>query len=156
MSQNVQIKNVSGVRAGIPSRQRLCDWVVLVLAEERPQASVAIRIVGEAESEQLNSQWRGKYKPTNVLSFPMSLPDGIGDGFIGDLVVCAPVVAREAQEQGKLPAAHWAHMVVHGVLHLLGYDHETETDAEKMESRETRLLASLGFPDPYATHHPDA
>lgn len=123
--------------------------------------ALTIRIVGAAESRRLNRTWRDKDKPTNVLSFP-AVPlspgaSGLPPRFpaknvseLGDLAICAPVVAREAREQGKSPQAHWAHMVVHGVLHLLGYDHENDRDAEVMEARETKILAQFGYPDPYA------
>ncbi len=111
-----------------------------IQVEGRPLAT--IRVVGAAESRKLNRTWRGKDKPTNVLSFT-------SEHDVGDLAICAPVVAREAREQGKQPAAHWAHMVVHGVLHLLGYDHENDRDAARMEARETKILAQLGMPNPY-------
>lgn len=104
---------------------------------------LTIRIVGEAESRTLNRQYRGKDKPTNVLSFQGEA------GVLGDLVICAPLVAREAAEQGKTARAHWAHLVVHGCLHLQGYDHEHEPDAKAMEAREIRILKRLGFADPY-------
>lgn len=112
---------------------------------------VTVRIVGNAESRRLNRDWRGKDKPTNVLSFPAGevLDPASGRRSLGDLVICAPVVAREAREQCKVPAAHWAHMVVHGVLHLLGYDHERERDAKRMESREVAVLRNFGFANPY-------
>lgn len=113
---------------------------------------LTIRIVGAAESRALNRTWRGKDKPTNVLSFPAQ-----DESFrhmdepvpLGDLAICAPVVAREAREQGKSARAHWAHMVVHGVLHLLGYDHENDADANRMEGEEIRILQQLGFNNPY-------
>jgi probable rRNA maturation factor len=118
--------------------------------------SVAVRVVGSAESRKLNRLWRGKDKPTNVLSFPSEIlgadPAALPAGEslpLGDLAICAPVVAREAREQGKLAQAHWAHMVVHGILHLLGYDHENDSDAEQMESREIAILAQFGYPNPY-------
>jgi len=101
-------------------------------------------VVGSRESRALNERWRGRAQPTNVLSFP-------GDGrLIGDIVVCAPVVAREARAQGKALSAHWAHMVLHGTLHLLGFDHARAADARRMERRERALLARLGFADPYS------
>jgi probable rRNA maturation factor len=111
-----------------------------------------LRIVTAEESADLNSRYRGKPGPTNVLSFPAEPPAGPGDELLpfGDVVMCAAVVEREAHEQGKEPAAHWAHMVVHGVLHLQGYDHENVRDAGIMEARERELLAALGFPDPYS------
>jgi probable rRNA maturation factor len=116
---------------------------------------MTIRIVGANESRHLNRTYRGKDKPTNVLSFPADVPrmgDGPHDGpggVLGDLAICAPIVAREAREQGKSPRAHWAHMVVHGVLHLLGYDHENDRDAQAMESREVKILSHFGYANPY-------
>ena len=118
---------------------------------------MTIRYVGAEESRSLNAQFRGKDRPTNVLSFPASedpaqfevLP-GSTQPYLGDLVICAAVVEREAAEQGKSRRAHHAHMVVHGILHLLGYDHLTPSEAEQMESIEIRALDSLGYPDPYA------
>lgn len=125
-------------------------------AADVPRA-LTIRVVGAAESRKLNRTWRGKDKPTNVLSFPSAPAPGRGqvqalNGLdeLGDLAICAPVVAREAREQGKSAQAHWAHMVVHGVLHLLGYDHEIDRDAATMEAREANILARLGYSNPYA------
>ncbi|HEY7642840.1 MAG TPA: rRNA maturation RNase YbeY [Steroidobacteraceae bacterium] len=130
-------------RAGVPHARSLTRWANAAYAGT---GELTIRVIGAAESRKLNRTWRGKDKPTNVLSF-----GGNGDipDFLGDLAICAPVVAREAREQGKSPAAHWAHMVVHGVLHLLGYDHENDRDAKRMEARETKILAQLGMPNPY-------
>jgi probable rRNA maturation factor len=135
-------------RAGVPHVSSFARWANAAFAGagvRRAQDSVelTIRVVGAAESRRLNRAWRGKDKPTNVLSFAADAP------LLGDLAICAPVVAREAREQGKSPAAHWAHMVVHGVLHLLGYDHENDRDAARMEARETKILAQLGMPNPY-------
>ena len=114
--------------------------------------AITLRVVGNAESQRLNRGYRGKDKPTNVLSFPASMQELHLDGALGDLVLCAPVVAREAREQRKSPAAHWAHMVVHGTLHLLGYDHERPRAVRVMESLEVEILRGLGFHDPYAGH----
>jgi probable rRNA maturation factor len=108
---------------------------------------IGIRVVGSRESRALNSRWRGLDAPTNVLSFPAAAE--LGGRQIGDLVVCAPVVAREAREQGKPLAAHWAHMIVHGTLHLLGFDHARAADARRMEGRERALLARVGIANPY-------
>ena len=130
---------------GVPAPVSLRRWARTALGRER--GALTIRIVGAAESRALNRRWRGKDKPTNVLSF-RSAPLPVARE-LGDLVICAPVVAREARQQAKAPRAHWAHMVVHGCLHLLGYDHEQEDEAHRMERRETGLLAALGFPDPY-------
>ncbi|MBY6033513.1 rRNA maturation RNase YbeY [Marinobacter daepoensis] len=112
-------------------------------------SEVTIRIVDNQESRELNHQYRGKDKPTNVLSFPFEAPAGITVPLAGDLVICAPVVEQEAREQQKAPDAHWAHMVVHGMLHLQGYDHIEDKDAEVMEALEIRLLSQLGFANPY-------
>lgn len=114
-------------------------------------SEVTLRLVDEDESRELNHQYRGKDKPTNVLSFPFEAPAGITVPLAGDLVICAPVVAREAIEQNKTPEAHWAHMVIHGMLHLQGYDHIEDADAEVMEALEIRLLADLGYNNPYET-----
>ncbi len=135
-------------RIGVPHARSFARWANAAcaagIARSRSQATeLTIRVVGAAESRRLNRTWRGKDKPTNVLSFAADAP------VLGDLAICAPVVAREAREQGKSPAAHWAHMVVHGVLHLLGYDHENDRDAARMEARETKILAQLGMPNPY-------
>ena len=111
----------------------------------------AAHLVGdEAEGRRLNHKFRGRDRATNVLSFPFEPPPGVEFDQLGDLVICAPVVAREATAQGKSAAAHWAHMVVHGMLHLQGYDHETDEQAAEMEARETRILTALGFAAPYA------
>ena len=149
-------------RKGVPHPGALRRWAVAAFIGGLPgakttpvaaQISMVIRIVGAAESRRLNAAWRGKDKPTNVLSFPSGLAgesSSPGDPApLGDLVICAPVVAREAREQGKTPQAHWAHMVVHGVLHLLGYDHEIDSEAELMEAREMNLLAMFGYSNPY-------
>jgi probable rRNA maturation factor len=134
---------------GIPEPERLRHWVDCALQGRHPAAELAVRIVDEAEITALNRQYRGKDSATNVLSFPYETMSGVETEQLGDIVICAPVVAAEAVTQGKSLEAHWAHMVIHGVLHLLGYDHHRDVDAQDMESLETRLLASLGFPDPY-------
>lgn len=133
----------------VPSRKDFERWSKAVLVGRRSAAQMTIRIVGCRESECLNSAYRGKAWPTNVLSFPVELPAEVDIPLLGDVVICSPVVAREAREQGKNLNAHWAHMVVHGILHLLGYDHQTEEDALAMENLETQILANLGYPDPY-------
>jgi probable rRNA maturation factor len=128
-----------------PGPASLRRWAKLAAGDR--QGELGIRVVGSRESRALNERWRGRAKPTNVLSFPAS--PGHGGRQIGDLVVCAPVVAREAREQGKPIASHWAHMIVHGTLHLLGFDHERAADAKRMEGRERALLARIGIADPY-------
>jgi len=138
-------------RAGVPSAASFRQWVDAALAgaRRRRQAELSIRIVDSTEGRELNRDYRGKDYATNVLSFPAELPPGVQLPLIGDLAICAPVVAREAAEQGKPPRHHWAHMTVHGVLHLLGYDHIVDAEAEAMEALETRILAKLGIADPY-------
>ena len=133
----------------IPSDEEFRRWVAQVLPKHKQHFELTIRVVGLKESQSLNAQFRNKDKPTNVLSFPSDLPEGIDIPLLGDLVVCAPVVEAEAREQNKSLGAHWAHMVVHGTLHLLGYDHEDESEAEAMESLETQILNALNFPAPY-------
>jgi probable rRNA maturation factor len=132
-------------RPWAPGPASLRRWARLAAGDR--QGELGIRVVGSGESRALNARWRGRRKPTNVLSF-QAAPE-LGDRQLGDLVVCAPVVAREAREQGKPLAAHWAHMIVHGTLHLLGFDHERPADAKRMEGRERALLARLGVADPY-------
>lgn len=110
---------------------------------------LTIRIVGETEAAHLNQRWRGKEGPTNVLSFPAAGLENIAPGLLGDVIVCAPVVEREAEQQRKTLQAHWAHMVVHGTLHLLGHDHQNESQAGIMEALEVDILGELGFPNPY-------
>ena len=143
---------------GVPPKKEIEDWLSRVLAEARSSpagaSEISIRVVDELESRTLNLNYRGKDQSTNVLAFPVDLPD-IGawpEGTaipLGDLVICAPVVAREAGEQGKDLAAHWSHMLVHGMLHLLGYDHETDVQAETMEALEIRILQAQGVENPY-------
>ena len=116
----------------------------------KENAEIVIRVVDEEESAALNGQYRGKAGPTNVLSFPFQAPPGMKTEILGDLLICAPVVVREAEEQGKSLPAHWAHMVVHGVLHLQGYDHIDEQEAVIMETAEIAIMNGLGFPNPYA------
>jgi probable rRNA maturation factor len=142
-------------RKGLPSARSFRRWVDAALAgaKRRKSAELAIRIVGTREGRHLNRDYRGKDYATNVLSFPTEWPEGVSLPLIGDLAICAPVVAREAAEQGKPANHHWAHMTVHGVLHLLGYDHIEDADAEAMEALETRILAKLGINDPYAVEH---
>lgn len=134
----------------LPAVAALEAWITAALkSQELDEAEVSLYIVDEAESQELNSQYRGKDKPTNVLSFPADIPEEVGIPLLGDLVVCAPVVEREAQEQGKTLEAHWAHMLVHGSLHLLGFDHIEDDEAETMEALETEIITGLGFPAPY-------
>ena len=139
----------------MPRRRAIECWVEGALAGHRDGADLTIRIVGREEGRQLNERFRGTARPTNVLSFPFDAPPGAPDvaGGLGDVVLCAPVVNREARVQGKPRGDHWAHLVVHGVLHLLGYDHDTVGAAERMEGLERRILERFGVPDPYDPRH---
>ncbi len=134
----------------LPLESDLTLWFSETVKAFRPQAEVTIRLVDEAESQALNRDYRHKDKPTNVLSFPFEVPEGIELDLLGDLVICRQVVEREAKEQNKDLSAHWAHMVVHGSLHLLGYDHIEDEQAQEMESLEIAIMQSLGFTNPYA------
>jgi len=135
----------------LPSEADFRSWCELALRQRQNDSELTIRLVDEAEGRELNKTWRHKDYATNVLSFPADVPDELLDiPLLGDLVICAPVVTREAAEQGKSAQAHWAHLVIHGCLHLLGYDHIDDAEAEEMEGLERELLAELGHPDPYA------
>ncbi|MEJ2643433.1 MAG: rRNA maturation RNase YbeY [Gammaproteobacteria bacterium] len=133
----------------LPSETEFRSWVAAALVVPHAAVEVVIRVVDETESASLNETYRHKQGPTNVLSFPFEAPPGVQSNLLGDLAVCAPIVEREAREQGKPATAHWAHMVVHGVLHLQGYDHVEAGAAEEMENLERRILSQLGYPDPY-------
>lgn len=132
------------VARAVPSAGRLRQWAALALGRRRP-GEITLRVVGARESRALNRRWRGKDQATNVLSFPYAAQRAVS----GDLVLCAAVIHREARAQRKTPEAHWAHMVIHGVLHLLGHDHAAPREAAAMERIERRLLARLSHPDPY-------
>ena len=133
----------------VPTIEALELWAKTAIGEHREQAEISVLIVDIEEGAGLNQQWRGKEGPTNVLSFSSDLPEELQLPLLGDLVICAPVVEREAKEQVKTPESHWAHMIVHGTLHLLGYDHIEDDEAEAMESLETVIMKQLGYPDPY-------
>ena len=135
----------------LPTEDQLKQWVtaVLITRTEYEEPELTIRIVDEAESQELNNDYRGKDKPTNVLSFPFEAPAHVPIPLLGDLIICKQVVEREAIEQGKTLTSHWAHMTVHGCLHLLGYDHIEDEEAEEMEAIERTVMDELGFEDPY-------
>ena len=134
---------------GLPTEEQIVQWATGAVQPEGNEVEMTVRIVDEAESHELNLTYRGKDRPTNVLSFPFECPDEVALPLLGDLVICRQVVEREAAEQEKPLMAHWAHMVVHGCLHLLGYDHIEDDEAEEMESLETQIMQGLGFDDPY-------
>ena len=134
---------------GLPTEEQIVQWATAAVQPEGDEVEMTVRIVDEAESHELNLAYRGKDRPTNVLSFPFECPDEVELPLLGDLVICRQVVEREAAEQEKPLMSHWAHMVVHGSLHLLGYDHIEDNEAEEMESLETQIMQGLGFDDPY-------
>lgn len=134
---------------GLPTAEQIEQWATAAVQPQSDEVEMTVRIVDEAESHELNLNYRGKDRPTNVLSFPFECPDEVELPLLGDLVICRQVVEREAQEQEKPLMAHWAHMVVHGSLHLLGYDHIEDDEAEEMESLETQIMTGLDFADPY-------
>jgi len=134
---------------GLPAEELIQQWVTHALQGERETAELVVRVVDEAEMTALNHEYRGKDGPTNVLSFPYEGMPGVASDLLGDIVICAPVVAMEAIAQGKPLDSHWAHIVIHGVLHLLGHDHTKDRDAQRMEALETVLLSRLGMTDPY-------
>ncbi len=144
----VTVQDASG-EPDLPPARDFLDWAEAALARERPGAELCIRLVSETEGRQLNARYRDRDKATNVLSFPAELPPAVDSPLLGDLAICVPVVRAEAAAQGKAERAHFAHLTVHGVLHLLGHDHQEPAGAEAMESREIAILAGLGFPDPY-------
>ena len=133
----------------IPKQDQFLLWATAALESRKPNAQLSIRIVDKAESQNLNRDYRGKDKPTNVLSFPCELPADIDIPLIGDIAICAEIVEEEASSQGKLLEAHWAHMLVHGVLHLLGYDHIDDDEALEMERLETEIIKGFGYDAPY-------
>ncbi|ARU55939.1 metal-dependent hydrolase [Oleiphilus messinensis] len=142
-------------QSATPDENQVQHWAQTAFeASASPENSacemeVSIRLVDTEESATLNQTYRNKTGPTNVLSFPFDAPPGITVNLLGDLVICAPVVQKEAQEQEKTEESHWAHMVVHGILHLQGYDHIEDNEAEIMEDLETQILTELGYPAPY-------
>ena len=133
-----------------PDPQSIERWIGAAIGDQRESTELSVRIVDAEEGQALNEQFRGSTGATNVLSFPFENESPEPLPLIGDIVICAPVVLKEASEQNKTLNAHWAHMIIHGVLHLLGYDHQNENDANLMESLETEIMQGLGFPPPYS------
>ncbi len=132
-----------------PNDEQLERWVNTALADLKEEFELVIRVVDENESAQLNETYRHKQGATNILSFPFDVPDGVDLNLLGDLVICAPTLEREAMQQNKPLQNHWAHIVIHGTLHLLGYDHVDDVDALEMENQEIALLQTLSIPNPY-------
>jgi probable rRNA maturation factor len=143
----LDFENASGREA--PSEEHFQQWIQSALPEALAETELSIRLVDEQAITELNHQYRGKNKATNVLSFPADIPPELELNLLGDIAICAPVIEREAQEQGKTLEAHYCHMSVHGALHLVGYDHIDEQEAEEMEALEKTILLKLGFDDPY-------
>lgn len=149
----VDLQVVTQSDKNIPDENQLGQWVKAAIvasnSEKRDEAELTIRVVEADESNAINLQFRAKDKPTNVLSFPFQNPPGLTLPLLGDLIICQEIIETEAKEQDKALQAHWAHMVIHGTLHLLGYDHIENDEALEMESLETNILVTLGFPPPY-------
>ena len=148
MTASLFLRNEAG-RTGVPTRKSFEAWISVIPELRRRKVEVNILIVDVEAGRRFNRQYRHKDYATNVLSFPWEPAPGERSRLLGDLVICAPVVAREAAEQGKRPREHWAHLTIHGVLHLLGHDHETPAEARRMEALEIRILAALGIRNPY-------
>lgn len=149
MTLQVEVQQ-AGEGLSVPDEDSLTRWARLAFRTAgSANYSVVLRLTDESESRQLNNEYRGRDYATNVLSFPFETPEFIDEKHLGDLVICAPVVNREAGQQGKSSEAHWAHMVIHGMLHLQGYDHLTDDEAAAMESLETELLSQLDIANPY-------
>ena len=136
-------------QSAVPSEENFQTWSAAVPSNDNQRQEVFLRIVDEQEMTQLNTQYRKKACPTNVLSFPADLHEEVDIPFLGDVIICAPVVDKEASEQGKSTLSHWAHMTVHGILHLQGYDHMNDAEAAEMEQLEIQILRKLGFDNPY-------
>lgn len=152
MNLRVDIESASSELT--PGEEDLRGWIRAALTSRQEDTEISVRLVDIDEMSRLNQDFRARPGPTNVLSFPAGLPEELRLPLLGDIVICAPVVRREAVEQGKSMEAHWAHMAVHGTLHLLGYDHLEEQEALTMEALETAILATLHYPCPYGAGNP--
>ena len=154
MQLSLEVQNTIECKA-LPTKAQMCEWVKMALTMagyRSPSAEITVRIVSQTESEHLNSEYRNKNKPTNILSFPFEAPPQVTCDLLGDLVICFQVVEQEAIEQSKSFQNHWAHLLVHGTLHLLGFDHIEEEEAEEMEGLEISILESLEIKNPYIVH----
>lgn len=150
MSLKIEIQNVSKTES-LPESGLITKWVEQTLDKEHKEAEVTLRVVDIEEGQQLNKEWRKKDSATNVLSFPIGEVIEHAPNLLGDIVICAPIVEQEAKEQKKDIEAHWAHLIIHGILHLQGYDHESNEEAELMETKEIQILKKSGFANPYET-----
>lgn len=148
MANNIFIQNISKIKS-LPSKRRLKTWIDQALSGYDKNYEILIRFVGSKEITKLNKKYRKKNKPTNIISFPFEPPPGVKTHYLGDLVICLPLVKREAKEQHKTFTAHLAHLVIHGTLHLLGYEHKLQKETAKMEALEVSYLKKLGFANPY-------
>ena len=152
MNNSVEVQLAHGDDP-VPDGPRIIDWVDCALkAVQKRAVAITVRVVTRDEMQNLNLRFRGQNSATNVLSFPSDDHGSQGTGVSGDIVVCSVIIQIEAQDQNKAPDAHWAHIIIHGVLHLCGYDHTTDAVATDMESLEVLILHQLGFPDPYQLH----
>lgn len=151
MSPRITVQYACRV-SGQPDAALLEKWAAVTLEGQQEQGELVVRVVDEQESAQLNGRWRGICRPTSVLSFPAAPVPGARPAPLGDIMLCAPVMARQAQQWGIAPLAHWAHLEVHGILHLLGHDHQEQQAARRMEALEGEILQRLNFPPP----HPEA
>lgn len=147
---NLQVDIQKATVEPVPREEDIRRWISAALADRHADTEITVRLVEADEMATLNQAYRGKSGATNVLSFPADLPSELALPLLGDIVICAPVVAQEAAAQNKLGDAHWAHLTVHGTLHLLGYDHTEENEAAVMEGKETAILATLDYPCPYS------
>jgi probable rRNA maturation factor len=150
MSLKIDIQNVSGFDT-LPDNKSIIKWAEQALDEEHKNAEISLRIVDLEEGQELNKEWRKKDSATNVLSFPVGEPIEHAPNLLGDIVICAPIVEQEANQQEKSVEAHWAHLIIHGILHLQGYDHETDDEAKVMENKEIHILKKIGYANPYET-----
>jgi probable rRNA maturation factor len=148
---NLELDLQSASSEPVPDEDDIRRWMMAALKAggRLDDCEISLRLVDEPEMAQLNSDYRGRKGPTNVLSFASDLPVDLGVPLLGDIVICAPLVRREATEQGKSRTAHWAHLTVHGTLHLLGFDHLEDAEAEAMEHLESQVMLALGFGCPY-------
>ena len=144
----ITLQKISKIKS-LPNKRQFSSWVKQALPSNKKNHELVIRIVDTKEITELNKKYRKKNRPTNIISFPFDLPLGVKNNFLGDLVICAPLVKQEAKLQHKTITAHFAHLVIHGVLHLLGYDHKKNNDSKKMEALEIKHLKKLGFENPY-------